>query len=281
MANDLRTQLPAFFGEGPAETAERVRSDYRQTIADLHLAYIRDWNKWAHGHGSLTREQAHGAPANLTDVYASADIPETEMMPFSNQGVEGYPKNKFASSAARDKGTTLSSSESFTWLTEHFNCPLSLVKQAADFLFLTGVNHIFFHGIPYSPAEAPWPGWQFYASVNFGPYGGLWHDLPEFNAYATRCQSVLQTGAPANDVLLYYNIFDVPDRTGTRATGLITTGNGPMAASLTNTAVKLLKRGYAFDYISDRFLAETKFAAGQIMLNGRPAKVSSSCRRAA
>ena len=29
---DLRTQLPAFFDEGPAETATRVRTDYRETI---------------------------------------------------------------------------------------------------------------------------------------------------------------------------------------------------------------------------------------------------------
>jgi len=270
---DLRTQLPAFFGEGPQETAERVRSDYRQTIADLHLAYIQEWTKWAHGHGSMSRDQAHGSPTDLIDVYAASDIPETEMMPFSGQGAQNYPRNKFASSAARDKGTTLSSSESFTWLTEHFNAPLSLVKQAADFLFLTGVNHIFFHGIPYSPVEAPWPGWQFYAAVNFGPYGGLWHDLPQFNAYATRCQSVLQTGAPANDVLVYYNIFDVFDTPGKLAAGLIIAGNGPMPQSLRTTAGTLLNRGYGFDYISDRFLAQTKFESGQIMLNGRPARV--------
>jgi hypothetical protein len=270
---DLRAQLPAFFGDGPAAASERVRSDYRQTIADLHLAYIEEWAKWSHGHGSLTRNQAHGSPANLIDVYAASDIPETEQMPFANQGTASYVKNKLASSATRDKGTTLSSSESFTWLTDHFSAPLSLVKQAADFLFLTGVNHIFFHGIPYSPVEAPWPGWQFYAAVNFGPYGGLWHDLPEFNAYVTRCQSVLQTGAPANDVLVYYNIFDVFDTPGKLASGLIIGGNGPMPATLTQTAETLLNRGYGFDYVSDRFLAQTKFESGRIILNGRPARV--------
>jgi hypothetical protein len=270
---DLRTQLPAFFGEGPEETAERVRSDYRQTVSDLHLAYIEDWTKWSHGHGSLSRDQAHGSPANLIDVYAASDIPETEMMPFSGQSAANYPRNKFASSATRDRGTTLSSSESFTWLTEHFNAPLSLVKQAADFLFLTGVNHIFYHGIPYSPESAPWPGWQFYAAVNFGPYGGLWHDLPQFNAYATRCQSVLQTGAPANDVLLYYNIYDIFDRPGKLAAGLIIGGNGPMPDSFMATSGTLLNLGYGYDYISDHFIAETKFESGQIMLNGRPARV--------
>jgi hypothetical protein len=268
---DLRTQLPALFGDGPEETSGRVRNDYRQTIADLHLAYIQHWTAWSHSHGSLSRDQAHGSPANLLDVYAAADIPETEMMPFGGMAADNYPLNKFSSSAARDKGTPLASSESFTWLTEHFNAPLSLVKQAADYLFLTGVNHIFFHGIPYSPVEAPWPGWQFYAAVNFGPYGGLWHDLPAFNSYVTRCQSVLQTGAPANDVLVYYNIFDVWDKVGQRTNGLII--QSPLPASLKDTALTLLDRGYGFDYVSDRFLAQTKFEAGRLMLGGNPARV--------
>jgi hypothetical protein len=257
---DLGTQLPALFGEGPEETAGRVRSDYRQTMADLHLAYIQHWTAWSHRHGSLSRDQAHGSPANLLDVYGAADIPETEMMPFGGMAAVNYPMNKFSSSAARDKGSALASSESFTWLTEHFNAPLSLVKQAADYLFLTGVNHIFFHGIPYSPAEAPWPGWQFYAAVNFGPYGGLWHD-----------QSVLQAGAPANDVLVYYNIFDVWDKSGELTSGLII--QNPLPASLKDTAMTLLNRGYGFDYISDRFLTETKFESGHLMLGGNPARV--------
>ena len=268
---DLRTQLPAFFGEGPADTVARVRSDYRETLADLHLAYIQHWTAWSHGHGSLSRDQAHGSPANLIDVYAASDIPETEMMPFGGQGPTNYPLNKFASSAARDKGATLASSESFTWLTEHFQAPLSLVKSAADYLFLTGVNHIFFHGIPYSPVDAPWPGWQFYAAVNFGPYGGLWHDLPDFNAYVTRCQSVLQAGHPANDVLVYYNIDDALDQPGkTSADQPI---QSPMPASLNDLAGVLLKRGFAFDYVSDRFLDQTTVAGGKIQLGGLPACV--------
>jgi hypothetical protein len=260
---DLRTELPALFGEGPAETSARVRTDFRETLADLHLAYIQHWTAWSHSHGSLSRDQAHGSPANLLDVYAASDIPETEMIPFGGQAAQNYPMNKFASSAAHDTGRTLSSSESFTWLTDHFQAPLSLVKQAADYLFLTGVNHIFFHGIPYSPAEAPWPGWQFYAAVNFGPYGGLWHDLPEFNAYVTRCQSVLQSGVSANDVLLYYNVYDEWETpSGTRQAGLAV-GN-PLPASCRETALELLNHGYAFDYLSDRFLAHAQFVGGDV-----------------
>jgi hypothetical protein len=272
---DLRTQLPALMGEGPVETATRVRTDYRETLADLHLAYIQEWTQWAHSHGSLSRDQAHGSPTDLVDVYAAADIAETEMMPFGGQGAQNYPMNKFASSAAHDAGRTLSSSESFTWLTDHFQAPLSLVKQAADFLFLTGVNHIFFHGIPYSPAEAPWPGWQFYAAVNFGPYGGLWHDLPEFNAYTARCQTVLQSGVSANDVLLYYNIYDEWETPARGTAGMIIAN--PFPASCRTVASELLNRGYAFDYLSDRFLAHARYEGGvELGTNGPDTTLSRS-----
>jgi hypothetical protein len=71
------------------------------------------------------------------------------------------------------------------------------------------VNQLVYHGIPYSPAGAPWPGWQFYASVNLGPEGGLWRDMPSLAAYLSRVQSVLRSGEPDEDVLLYYSPHDV------------------------------------------------------------------------
>jgi hypothetical protein len=257
---DLRAQLPALMGEGDSDTVARVQGDYRETIADLHLAYIQTWTQWSHARGSWTREQAHGSPTDLLDVYAAADIPETEI--FGNMGQQNFALNKFSSSAAHVSGRTLASSESFTWLTEHFQASLAQVKSAADYLFLTGVNHIFFHGIPYSPADAPWPGWQFYAAVNFGPEGGLWHDLPEFNAYLTRCQSILQAGKSANDVLLYYPVEDFWN-----APGPLIQPN-PLPKSMTDAALGLRDHGYGFDYVSDHYLARAQATGGGIMLGG-------------
>jgi hypothetical protein len=46
-----------------------------------------------------------------------------------------------------------------------------------------------------------------------------------------------------------------------------------MPASLKETALTLLNRGYGFDYLSDRFLAQTKFESGHLMLGGNPARV--------
>ena len=75
-------------------------------------------------------------------------------------------------------------------------------------MFLSGVNHIFYHGTCYSPDEAAWPGWLFYASTEMNPRNSIWHDVPALNAYIARCQSVLQSGQPDNDMLLYWPIYD-------------------------------------------------------------------------
>jgi hypothetical protein len=271
---DLRMQLPALFGDGPEETVARVKGDYRETISDLHLAYIQRWTQWCHTHGSISRNQAHGAPGNLLDIYAAADIPETEI--FGDVDEKKIPLMKFSSSAAHITGSKLASSESFTWLGEHFQVPLSQVKEAADFLFISGVNHIFFHGIPYSPADAPWPGWQFYAAVNFGPQGGLWHDLPEFNAYVTRCQSVLQSGTPANDVLLYFPVYDLWHASGdllVQFTAHNLEEKWAQSSSFYAAAMMLWNRGYSFDYLSDRFLVDAKYANSRVVLGGNAYRV--------
>jgi hypothetical protein len=270
---DLRTQLPALYGDGPADTVARVKYDYRETIAELHEAYMRRWKEWAHAHGSIVRNQAHGAPVNLVDLYANADIPETEI--FGNVDASNVPMNKLSSSAAHLTGRRLASAESFTWLDEPFQATLSQVKQAADYLFLTGVNHIFFHGIPYSPADAPWPGWQFYAAVNFGPEGGLWRDLPDFNAYVTRCQSVLQSGAPADDVLLYFPLHDIWQASAELLMPFTIhnvkewLGPRPFYA----TATTLWDRGYGYDVVTDDFLAAAKAVDHGIAIGGNRWKV--------
>jgi hypothetical protein len=251
---DLRTQLPALFGDGSADTVARVKCDYRETLSDLHLAYIRRWTEWCHAHGMISRNQAHGGPGNLLDTYAGADIPEMEI--YNRYGEHQMPMMKLAASAAHLSGRNLVSSESFTWLKEHFQASLADVKSAADFLFLSGINHVFFHGIPYSPQDAPWPGWQFYASVNFGPQGGLWHDLPAFNAYIARCQSVLQAGKPANDVLLYLSYHERWQRPDGLVMVSETAGGWMESHPVYAPAMTLWQQGYQFDLASDHLLAK-------------------------
>jgi hypothetical protein len=263
---DLRDHLPGFFGEGTPDAVARIKRDYRTTLAELHGDYIARWTDWAHAHQGLTRNQAHGAPASLLDLYSAVDIPEIEI--FRRPEVDQVAFLKFASSAAHTRGRTLASAESFTWLGEHFQVPLSQLKPAADLLFLAGVNHLVYHGIPYSPADAAWPGWQFYAAVNFGPDGGLWRDLPAFNAYVARCQSILQAGRPANDVLLYFPIEDLLQVPEGQLLTFPVPGKWMIPLPFHSAAQTLWDRGYGFDAVSDRLLAGAEAAEGTIQLGG-------------
>ena len=255
---DLRKELPALAGDGPEDAVARVRSDYRETLSDLHLEYVRRWSAWAHARGGLSRNQAHGAPGDLLDLYAAADIPETEV--FRKPDEAQMPRLKLASSAAHVAGRTLASAEAFTWLGEHFQTSLAQAKEAADWLLLSGVNHLVYHGVPYSPAGVPWPGWQFYASVNFGPEGGLWRDLPELNGYLARVQAVLQAGEPGEDVLLFYS-----PRDAWHAAGELLLPN-PVPPAFEEAGLLLWRRGFAWDAVSERRLAEARVEDGRVRL---------------
>ena len=127
------------FVDGDAQ----VVSDYRETLSDMLLAnFTNQWTAWAHRHGAITRNQAHGSPANLIDCYAAVDIPEIEGWGLSDFGIIGLRKDegftrpndsdlsmlKYASSAAHLTGKKYISSETFTWLTEHFRTSLSQMK---------------------------------------------------------------------------------------------------------------------------------------------------------
>ena len=68
----------------------KIVSDYRETLGDLLLEnFTKQWTAWAHSHGAITRNQAHGSPANLIDCYAAVDIPEIEGFGLSDLGIKG------------------------------------------------------------------------------------------------------------------------------------------------------------------------------------------------
>lgn len=250
---DLRQQLPAFFGEGnDKETIVRVNSDFQETLSDLILeTFTQYWHDWAHEKNAIIRNQAHGSPANILDLYAASDIAETEG--------EELLMIKFAASAAHVSGHQLVSSESATWLGEHFRSSLADIRRNLERYFLGGVNHVFYHGTTYSPAEEPWPGRLFYAAVHLNPRNPLWRDFPALNAYAARVQSFLQSGQPANDVLLYFPIYD---RFAGQEPGVIEHFHGKeagfMESNMKANAETMQEKGYTFDYISDRQIDKLK-----------------------
>lgn len=279
---DIRDHLPAFFGQGPEDVAARVKSDYRQTISELLLEnFITPWVSWCHKKGCLARYQAHDSPGNILDLYAAADIPETEIFGSSRFAIPGLrfepngPKPlpdplmlKFSSSAGNVTGKKFVSSETCTWLDEHFREALSECKPEIDQLWISGINHIFYHGMAYSPFNETWPGWLFYASTNFAPSNSFWRDFPELNAYVTRCQSFLQTGRPANDILLYFPIHEVwHDKEGMLIQFSAHNIDKWLYRSGFHAAAETLwRRGYTFDYISDGLLMGTKASQGKIQM---------------
>ncbi|HEY0735956.1 MAG TPA: glycosyl hydrolase [Herpetosiphonaceae bacterium] len=287
---DLLRQLPALCGQADSELISRVRSDYRQTIAELLLhAFVQPWTEWAHRQGVSTRNQAHGAPGNLLDLYAAADIPETETFgtdwlrlagldplpgtPAGHGGGAEVLGCKLASSAANVMGRPLCSSESFTWLGEHGKVPLAHMKAEVDTMLMMGINHIFFHGTPFSPADAEWPGWMFYATTHVGPTNPWWRDLPALNRYISRCQSFLQAGRPDNDLLLYWPIFDLwaSDHGTSDLLHFLTPHNSRRwldedLVDFTTAARKLWDRGYSFDFVSDRQLDDAIQIAERLLV---------------
>lgn len=297
---DLRPLMDKFM-DGDSITRNMLLADYRETLSDLLINdFATAWRTWSNGKGYLTKFQAHGAPANLIDLYAAADIPECETFGSTLFQIPGLRRDssdirhvdpdpmmlKFASSAAHLAGHDLVSSESFTWLADHFKVSLSQCKPELEQLFLAGVNHVFLHGSTYSPVEAAWPGWKFYAAVNFNYNNTIWKDIPAFFEYAARCQSMLQLGHPDNELLVYWPYFDAQ----------ATASTGKMFHQFTihsidkwlhpTNAYKVMcdlqSKGFSFDLVSDKFINEATIKNGLIVMpsgNSYKAIVIPSCER--
>ncbi len=286
---------PAAFAAAPLDpdTLSRVKSDLRETFSKLHLDYLRTWIDWSHHHGWLVRNQSHGAPANLLDLYGAVDIPETETFGSTPFPIPGLRRNRedtrtdseqdlpeplvirVASSAAHVMGRKLASSESATWLRDHWKVSLAYVKPELDRILADGINHIFYHGTVFSPQDAPWPGWLFYASTQFNPNNTWWEDFGALNRYIARVQSVLQAGKPDNDILLYWPFADVLDDPN----GLMKMFGVHDVKWMTEQPVgkiarQLMEKGYTFDYVSDTQLQQTRLDSGALIApGGTPYKI--------
>lgn len=270
---DLSDILFELSGDCPdAEKVARAKSDYRETLSDLVLeSFIQPMTNWAHEHKSLNRNQAHGSPGNILDLYAACDIPETEIFRTVEPGTVDVFVNKFASSAAHVKGKKLTSSESFTWLDEHWTVTTSDMVRATNRFFLAGINHMFFHGTCYSPEDAAWPGWLFYASTQINNRNPFWPELPTLFKYIERSQTILQQATPQNDLLVYWPYYDVAASEGRlfNHLGVNKDAGWFKAHPISGLSDELTKAGYSFDYISDKQLLNCKMLNDEIVTEGK------------
>jgi hypothetical protein len=280
---DIHDHAAALGGAGEAEEVRRVMHDYRETLSDLLLECVRHIVRWCGERGSGLRMQAHGAPANLLDMYAAASIPETEVFGANKFKMPGYRRdplwsldqphsemvNRFASSAAHVAGRNLVISEGFTWLRNHFHTALSHIKPEADRLLLCGVNGIYYHGTCFSPEKTEWPGWSFYAATQVNARNSIFRDIPALNAYLTRCQSMLQQGKPHNDVLLYWPVSDLWMGEGNRETRFTVHRSDWIEKSTCGGAGRWLKKqGHTYDFVSDSQIVKTRFENGRLVTEG-------------
>lgn len=279
---DLLSKLASLNDSTVNPEATLIKIDYHQTLAELLLErYARPWTDWSRAHGFVTRYQAHGSPGNLLDLYDAADIPETESFGTSRFKIPGLRIDpdysidqfgtpnplamKFASSAAHLSGKKLVSSETGTWLANHFKVSLSQVKPQIDELFTAGINHIFYHGSTYSPEKEGFPGWLFYASTNFGKTSHFSEHFPLLNEYVEYCQRLLQDSKPDNDVLVYFPIHDLWATKSKSAGGVHLlevhhVDRWLLDLPFGKLSERLWKEGYAFDFVSD--LQLKKFTVG-------------------
>lgn len=252
-------------GESPRRA--KVLHDYRMTLARmLEENFTHVWTDWAHSHGARIRNQSHGSPANIIDLYAMVDIPECESFGQTAFDIPGLPDSgptrpsdaapsvlKFASSAAHVAGKPLTSAETLTWLTEHFRTSLARCKPEIDQMLCSGVNHVYFHGAAYSPKDAPFPGRLFYAAINMSPTASLWEDAAGLFKYITRIQAFMSAGKPDNDVLLYFPYEEIITRqVGGHYLMFDIHKMDRVMPDVKQWVADIMAAGYDVDYLSDR-----------------------------
>jgi len=195
-----------------------VRYDHRKLIAEYVLdGFYRPFTEISHQLRSFTRVQCHGAPTDLLAAYAAVDVPESEAILFDPE----FARIPASAAALADKPVI--SAEAFTCLYGWNPYPgpgphqgeeqVADLKLVADALFANGVNHIFWHGMPYqAQASSSEPqassGNRFYATAHVGPDSGFAAELPAFNAYMAKVCSAMKQGRPYTDVAVYLPIED-------------------------------------------------------------------------
>lgn len=203
------------------EYDDRIRYDYQKTLSDLLIErFVKASANWAAQRGLKSRGQTYGVTVDTIRALGANDIPETEQL-FAG-GSELFMKLAYSGAALYQK--PIVTAESFVWKKKAYAITPSLMKTAADTLFIAGVNQIIYHGVPYISEQPEYQqaygdiGWYPFAgpkndslySNNYGPRSPLWKSIKQLNGYISRAQGLLQQGKPAVDLYIYYPYHGFP-----------------------------------------------------------------------
>ncbi len=233
--------LNIFVGFGNQDEVARIKSDYREVLAGMLLGnFVKPWANWVHSGKAQTGIQALGAPGNIIDLYAEADIPVYETSS-KRQIVADSFMLKFASSAGHIAARNLIASRIP-------GASLLQCKPMLDDLFVSGINYV-----------------SCYDSIRPNL-----NDSATLDTYIARSQSFLQMGKPDNDFLLYFPVYDIwYNQNGTVLPFALDNASQWFTSSSVYKAVKiLLNKGYGFDYISDYYVSKATASSGKVNVGG-------------
>ena len=240
--------LPAYYGAviGSRDTTERFLWDVRKTAQELLLEnYAQSIRDLAHEHGLRYSNQPYDMnPAGDIDVGAVADIPSCEFWAAGHSTDTVYGCLE-AVSIGNVMGRGVVQAEAFTTMPSGLVYSPRRMKSQTDWAFAMGINALFFHTFTHQPlGDKAQPG------MTLGPHGVHWHRnqawwpwVRPYHEYVQRLSSLLRVGTAVSDIL-----YLTPE--GAPHIFL------PPEDAMVGEGVMRYKRGYQFDAVTPRLLAE-------------------------
>jgi len=189
------------------EMTERFREDWRQTIAELfaenYFGYMRELTHRVPGMELMVEPYGTGAGA-VFDYGAVAGTADILMCEFWQKPASwGWDSIKPVSSNAHVWGQSIVAAEAFTgqpqyaWVSDPY-----ALKSTGDRAFSGGVNQMVLHASAHQAWRNAKPGITMgWWGTHFGPGQTWWeHGGPQWLAYLTRCQFLLQQGLFVGDI---------------------------------------------------------------------------------
>jgi hypothetical protein len=217
---EIRPWLPALAGVivDNAEQTARFREDWDRTIEEMvaenYYGHLAELIHRTPGMEYLLEPYAtgQGEPFDLTAVSAMGDTLMCEF--WQKPSTWGWDSVRPVASAVHTWGKGIVAAEAFTgqpqyaWRVAPFD-----LKTTGDRAFAEGVNRVVLH----AAAHQPWPGLKpgmtmGWWGTQFGPGQTWWeHGGPEWIAYLSRCQFLLQQGKFVADLCFLGRGHDRPD----------------------------------------------------------------------